>query len=148
MQKTFTNYLTSVIGFGLLLFISITMALTIWEMFKGPDLSYNNLPWNVIPTVIKPGENVEVKLDQCNNTHKILVYEVSKGIKNINTGAVVMLSDIRIPALPGCSNSISLIFTTPKDLPIGVYSLLGYAQITDVVNDKAITFTTTSFEVK
>lgn len=94
-----------------------------------PYLRYANLPFPALTHTVKPGHPVQLAVERCNDSDSPRGYLVMHQLRNVDTGAVVLLPDAWIEAPPGCSKIVSLINVIPLGTPPGTYEASGRAII-------------------
>lgn len=146
-MKPLSTYLTNILGVLIALLVGIMLSLNAWEWFKRPGLEFKNLPWAVSTDSVDRGSPIFVKFDMCSSHKRLVIYEIIKGVKNSITDESYMLQAVRMPVYTGCVNTVNVVYTIPKDLPPGPYTMFGVGTIPDVVTDTPVAFYSVPFIV-
>lgn len=90
-----------------------------------------------------------MKVVRCNNTEKTVIYELTRGFKNIDTGIVITAGEsTKVAIAPGCQSSISLLHRLPNEIKPGRYVIIGAASVPDSFGDKIVDFSSQPFTVE
>jgi hypothetical protein len=126
MQVRVINALAAAV---LLLALLVLSAFLFGANLEKPYLRYGNVPFPVITGTVKPGQAVQLTVERCNDSDAPRGYLVTHQLRNVDTGAIVVLPDAWIEAPAGCTTSVSLLNIVPIGTPPGSYEARGRAII-------------------
>lgn len=111
-----------------------------------PYLSYRNVPFPAHGPVY-PGQAVPLEVERCNDRPGPHSYQVSHQLRNLRSGATVLLAPAWVELAPGCTLAISRIHVIPPDTPPGRYVLQGSAEIDGLLVRHHVGWESAPFEV-
>lgn len=94
-----------------------------------PYLRYTNLPFPPVKERVRAGEAVQLQVGRCNDDPIPHGYLLNRTLKNLQTGALVLLPDVWVEIPPGCTYAISQIHIVPPGTPPGLYEASGRAMV-------------------
>lgn len=130
--------------------IAFIAFLICWAFFKAPSLRYDDLPWAIAVdrNEFKPGETVPLYVSRCNLTDKPILYTVTRGLKNIDTGEMLVFNATHVFIEPGCKRAISRLHALPSDMAPGRYQIVGFGSVADVLSSRNLPFESEPFTVR
>ena len=110
-----------------------------------PWLIYNNSPFPVLNSPVKPGDAVRMTVDRCSTASVLRVYGLSRTLKG-NAAEIVLPAGLAA-IKPGCITVVSAVNVIPLGTPAGTYILHGYGEIQGVIRTSSIEWESQPFEV-
>lgn len=143
------NRVRAWVGIALQSLLAVVVLYAAWALVRPPALTYVNMPWKVASEkpAFYPGDIVPLYITRCNSNSEILLYEVTRGVKNQDTGVTIVLQSTQVTAEPGCSTTISNLHQLPNEMAPGTYIASGFAVVPDLINAKTVSFQSEPFKV-
>jgi hypothetical protein len=112
-----------------------------------PYLRYLNVPFPALVRTVHPGETVNLIVARCNDDHRAHGYLVTHMLRNLETGAFILLPDVWVEIRPGCSTATSQLNTVPRGTPPGTYEASGRALVEGRFANHQVIWRSEPFEV-
>lgn len=112
-----------------------------------PYLVYRNIPFEPMVKAIYAGEVIPMKVSVCNNASRPTTYTLARSLQDVNTLALISMSDVLIRSVPGCRESISLAHVVPHGVAPGKYRLIGQTEIEGTLRTFKVGWDSQPFEV-
>lgn len=131
------------------MFVALSSGMfTYLRFFEPAALVYLGLPFKVAGPA-RQGESVQMMVNRCNNSNKPLGYELSRYLRNNETGLITILPSGRIPELsPGCIAAISASNVIPAGTQPGKrYVVGGEAEVKGTIRTVYVHWESEEFEV-
>lgn len=109
--------------------LAVGMLPTYFLLLERPYLSYRNLPFPVVAQPVRPGDTVSLNVARCNSDRIPHNYATTHSVQNLDTGVVLLLPDVEVMILPGCTIGESRINKLPDHLFPGRYRVYGMAEV-------------------
>jgi hypothetical protein len=116
-------------------------------IFEQPYLTYQNLPVPVIKSPARPGDSVPIWVERCNSDAAPHNYNTTHNVMNMDTGVTLIMPDVEVLIMPGCTMSESRINQLPKHLIPGRYRIFGMAEVKGTLKVHYIPWYSQPFEV-
>ena len=129
--------------------ISIMTIAVFWVIFcEGPKLTYENIPFKIVSNLknIRPGDTISLEVYRCNLSSNILVYDLTRTIKNVDLNQNVILDSTKTMIDPGCSVAIQS-HQIPINVKPGVYVISGVATVPGTAGVKYVPSSSMPFTV-
>ncbi len=110
-------------------------------------LSYENVPFPVVKNTVIAGEIIPVSIERCNHSSAPIVYNVTRGVQNLQNKTVFQIEGNTTILDPGCTLAVSYSNRTPATLPSGQYRLYGAAITPGTFNDHSVIWYSEPFNV-
>lgn len=111
-----------------------------------PYLRYANLPFPVLAPAY-PGQPVLLEVERCNLSQRAKLYQVAHQLRNIETGAELLLPGFWVQLQPGCTRAVSRLHLVPPDTLPGTYVLTGSALVEGQFGNHRVFWQSRPFEV-
>ena len=122
-------------------------ALFYFLFLEQPYVVYRNVPFPAMAQKVNAGEVIPVRVSICNNASKPHQYTVARSLQEVNTKALIYMSDVLVSGVPGCFEAISLAHTVPKETPAGTYRIIGQTRIEGTLRTFRVDWLSQPFEV-
>lgn len=139
-QKLIAPVMLSIMASGL-------AALFYFLFLEPPYLVYRNVPFPATAQQVRAGEVVPLRVSICNNASKPHQYSVARSLHEVNTNALIYMSDVLVSGVPGCREAISLAHTVPQETPPGKYRIIGQTRIEGTLRTFKVDWLSQPFEV-
>ena len=105
--------------------------------FEKPYLSYTNVPFPALQSVVHPGEAMPIHVARCNSDNVPHVYEITRSLERVNQKGeardYILLPDLRVQIKPGCSDADAQLHIIPAMTPSGTWRLVGLSEVHGVL---------------
>lgn len=134
---------------ALMLFMmaSVLAAVFYFLFLEPPYLVYRNIPFTPMVKTVHAGEVIPLQVSFCNNARKPTTYTLARSLQDVDTLALISMSDVLIRSVPGCRESVSLAHVVPYGVPPGNYRLIGQTEIEGTLRSHKIGWDSMPFEV-
>ena len=124
----------------------LLVSLLVYLVFLEPPwLIYNNSPFPVLNSPVKPGDAVKMTVARCSTAGVLRVYGLSRTLKG--SAAEIVLPAGLAAIKPGCITVVSAVNVIPLGTPAGTYTLHGYGEIQGVIRTSSVAWESQPFEV-
>lgn len=134
---------------ALMLFMmaAVLSAVFYFLFLEPPYLVYRNIPFTPMVKAVHAGEVIPMKVSVCNNASKPTTYTLARSLQDVDSMALISMSDVLIRSVPGCRESVSLAHVVPYGVPPGNYRLIGQTEIDGTLRSHKIGWDSQPFGV-
>ena len=116
-------------------------------IFEKPYLTYSNIPFPPLVKAVHGGEVIPLKVSLCNNSRVPTTFTLARSLQEVDTKAMIFMSDVLIRSAPGCREAVSLAHVIPYGVPPGNYRLIGQTEVEGTLRTFRIGWDSLPFQV-
>jgi len=111
-------------------------------------LSYQNIPFPVLNSPVRAGEQLRIEVNRCNRAESPVSYTFTRSLVRVSDGAIFPLEGSGSTIDRGCATVTSLIHTVPVNTEPGEYYIKGVASVPTKWKTHLVPWRTEMFVVK
>ena len=116
-------------------FLALSGLLGLYAYTEEAWLSYRNVPFPPLVSVVHPGELVPLRVVRCSSRKELSNYVITRRLHNIDTDEYYVLGESNVQISPGCTDETSLANRAPETVSggrptsAGQYEIVGLARV-------------------
>lgn len=142
-----------IVASAITLSIAVIVSIIFYYLFFEKSwLRYTNIPFPAMQSSAKPGEPMPIHVARCNDDNVPHVYTVTRSLERVTlpgeTRDSIMLTDITLHMLPGCSEADSVVHIIPANTRSGKWQLVGLSEVQGVLKRHLVEWYSVPFRVE
>jgi len=137
---------------SLIMTVVITVSVIFYFLFfEKPWFRYENVPFPVTQSIIKPGEPIPIHVARCNDDNVSHTYTITRSLERVvlpgESRDYSQLLSLTLGINPGCSQGGFVGHVMPLDARPGKWKLIGIAEIRGTLKDRIVKWESVPFTV-
>lgn len=132
--------------------VSLTVGVIFYYLFFEKSwLRYENVPFPALQTYTRPGSPIPIHVARCNDDSVPHVYTVARSLERVTKPNeprdYVMLPDLSVQIMPGCSEGDTIAHVVPLKTQSGIWRIVGMSEVRGTLRSHLVEWYSVPFEV-